>query len=61
MEKYETGRELPDAGVISGYDNTTEAAIAKLMYLLGKGYSNGQVVRLLHKSLRGEISCLTGI
>ena len=36
MELYETGRQLQEAGVICGHDITTEAAVAKLMYVLGQ-------------------------
>ncbi len=56
MEKYETGMELLKAGVVSGYDMTTEAAIAKLMYLFGKDYSLAEVKKHLKRSLRGEIT-----
>lgn len=54
--KYETSIELEKIGVISGKDISTEAAITKLMYLLGQGLSNKEVKILLKKSLRGEIS-----
>ncbi len=54
--KYETSAWLEDAGVISGHDITTEAAITKLMYLLGNGYSTSRVKKYLSKSLRGEMS-----
>lgn len=56
MEAYATGIELKKMGVVSGYDSTLEAALAKLFYLMGKYADNDLVKRELNKNLRGEIS-----
>ena len=56
MDIYATGKCLKDAGVVSGYDSTTESALAKLFYLLGTFQDNKQVKKLLEEDLRGEIS-----
>ena len=40
MGRYETSEHLMRAGVVSGFDSTPEAAITKLMFLLGTGTVN---------------------
>ena len=56
MGLYETSVGLKKLGVISGKDMTTEAALAKLMYLLGHEISVSSFKMLFETSLRGEIS-----
>jgi len=56
MGRYSTGNELENAGVVSGKDMTTEAAITKLMFLLGQGLEQEEIKWHLNKSLIGEIS-----
>ena len=56
MTRYETGVLLEKIGLVSGRDATTEAALTKLMYLLGQGFSSEEVSRLMAIPLRGEMS-----
>ncbi|MGM0612835.1 MAG: asparaginase [Bacteroidota bacterium] len=56
MGKYQTSLELERIGVISGLDITTESALAKMMYLLGRGVPHKTFCSLFQTSLRGEIS-----
>ena len=55
-KRYEAGDKLASTGVVSGRDSTAEAAITKMMYLLGCGLE-GETLRLqMDLPLRGEIS-----
>lgn len=56
MDIYATGKSLKAAGVINGYDSTTESALGKLFYLLGVFDTNEDVKAGLEMDLRGEIS-----
>jgi len=54
--RYETSAQLRDLGIIGGDDITTEAAITKLMFVLGQGHDADTTRRLLASGLRGEIT-----
>lgn len=56
MQRYGTGLQLLQTGVISGYDSTPECAVTKLMFLLGHGLNQQEVRRLMDSNLAGEIT-----
>ena len=55
MGQYETSSAMKKIGVISGKDITTEAAITKLMYLLGHTIVQNDFKTVFETPLRGEI------
>lgn len=56
LGQYKTSLQLQKIGLINGKDITTEAALAKLMYLLGKEIETKNFKSVFETSLRGEVS-----
>lgn len=55
MGQYETSTQLKKIGIISGKDITTEAAITKMMYLLGQNVAPKVFKTIFETPLRGEM------
>lgn len=56
MGHYEASMELLNIGVVSGGDITTEAALAKLMFVLANYNSKEERIKMLNSDMRGEIT-----
>ena len=54
--KYSAGVGLANAGVVSGHDLTSEAAITKMMYLFGMGATAKLAGKYMEKNLHGELT-----
>ena len=53
---YETSSALKAAGAVSGFDMTTEAAVAKLYYLFSLDLTKDEIKEKMEENLRGELS-----
>ncbi len=53
--RYATSKKLEEIGVVSGWNITTEAAITKLMYVLGQEKDRNRIRELLSTSIAGEM------
>ncbi len=56
MRGYATGTALAEAGVTGGADMTPEAALTKLIYLLGSGMAPDEARAAMARDLRGELT-----
>jgi L-asparaginase len=56
MGRYESAQVMQELGVLSGYDLTTEAAVAKLMYLFGLGLDREEVKNRMKTAIVGEMT-----
>lgn len=55
MHAYEAGSVLRQAGALSGWDMTTEAAVTKLYYLFSTCRNSAEIKYYMEKDLRGEL------
>jgi L-asparaginase len=53
--RYATSKRLQDIGVISGWNITTEAAVTKMMFVLGQSTDSEKVKDLLSYPVCGEM------
>ena len=60
VDAYQSASGLEQAGAISSYDMTPEAAQAKLTYLIALGLQPKEVEALMQQNLRGELEAQAG-
>lgn len=57
---YKAGSALEKAGVISGFDMTTEGALTKMYYLFSRGYSVEEIKKMMQINICGELTTSIG-
>ena len=55
LQVYQVGNQLLELGVIQGRDMTSEAAMTKLMWAIGQGFTPDQIKDLFNRNLAGEV------
>lgn len=58
MSRYDTGYQLKETGIVSGYDSTVESAVTKLMYLHARYNDINLVRKYMNQSICGEITLI---
>ena len=56
LQVYQVGNKLLELGVIQARDMTSEAAMTKLMWAIGQGMSQEEIVTLFNRNLSGEVT-----